>query len=370
MTLLVLAQTPPPLHGQSLMVQTLVDNWARFAGPHRLLHVNLALSRDTADIGRLQWGKLGSLKAARSTALSALRDAPGAVLYYVPAPGKLSAVVRDLLLLPALRRTGVPLVLHWHAGGLAAWTRRFPILRPALNRALGRASLSIVPSSCVRLDADTFAPSAVAVIPNGIADPFPSGQPPTGDKGPCRILFLGACTKEKGILDLASAFSQWATRKPGRYELLVAGAFDSARTEAEFDLRIRPVSRSVRRLGVVKDDTKAAALASADVVCLPTHYPHEVQPLVAIEALAADKKVVATQWRGLPELLAGTVHTLADPSNIESLAAALEEVCRQAPPGGMNRQCFLSRFTLELHLKEMSAALVPLLESAAQASRR
>ena len=45
MKLLVLAQIPPPIHGQSLMVQTLLDALPIVAPDIELHHVNLPLSR-------------------------------------------------------------------------------------------------------------------------------------------------------------------------------------------------------------------------------------------------------------------------------------------------------------------------------------
>lgn len=362
MPLLVLAQTPPPLHGQSLMVATLVEDWSRHVGDRRLLHINLALSRDGAAIGRWQVSKLRALKEARRSALAALSSHPGATLYYVPAPGKLSAALRDCLLLPRLRKTGAPLVLHWHAAGLASWSRRYILLRPWLRRALGGAALSVLPSACVAADAASFAPLRTAIVANGVEDPFPDGLPQPSEARACRVLFLGACTREKGILDLAAAFAQWSARMPGRYELIVAGAFPDEKTENAFAQTTQVVQRHVRLLGVVSGEMKAAALASADIVCLPTHYPHEVQPLVAIEALAADRKVLATRWRGLPEMLEGTLHALAEPGDPESLAAALERLCQAPGPGGRNREVFLAKYTRDAHMRALVEALRPVLD--------
>src|SRR5687768_11416855 len=56
MKLLVLAQTPPPLHGQSVMVQALVDGLPKLGIP--LHHVNLRLSQDTGDVGRWRVSKI------------------------------------------------------------------------------------------------------------------------------------------------------------------------------------------------------------------------------------------------------------------------------------------------------------------------
>ena len=119
MKLLVLAQTPPPLHGQSQMVRTLVDGLPAHGLP--LHHVNLRLSRDHADIGRWRPGKLLAVLAAAGRAVAARWRHGCDTLYCVPAPGKRGALYRDWLLLALCRPFFPRLVLHLHNGGLADW---------------------------------------------------------------------------------------------------------------------------------------------------------------------------------------------------------------------------------------------------------
>ena len=69
MKLLVLAQVPPPVHGQSLMVWTLVAGLP--AHGIGLEHVNLRLSRDSADIGGWRPGKIPAVLDACLHALVA-----------------------------------------------------------------------------------------------------------------------------------------------------------------------------------------------------------------------------------------------------------------------------------------------------------
>ncbi|WP_404420597.1 glycosyltransferase family 4 protein [Nibricoccus sp. IMCC34717] len=359
MPLVVLAQTPPPVHGQSLMVQALVEGWEAAAPGHPLLHVNLGLSGSTNDIGRWQWGKLHALRRATREARAALLAHPGSCLYYVPAPGKLISVVRDCLALPALRRTGAPLVLHWHAAGLGSWMQRRPFFAPWLQRALGGAALALLPSRCLEGEVAVFRPRRTAVVSNGIADPFPAGAPacsaPTDT--PTRLLFLGACTEEKGVSVLAEAFARLDAAQPGRFHLALGGSFPDQALERQ--LRAQLAGRPVSFLGWLAGEAKQAALAGADVVCLPTHYPYEVQPLVALEALAADRVVVATRWRGLPEALTGTVHGLCEPRDARDLARVLAE-CAGLRAAGRNRAQFLERYSLARHLRALAEAVLQL----------
>src|SRR5262245_5678357 len=122
MKLLVLAQTPPPLHGQSTMVQVLVNGLpTRGIAVH---HVNLRLSADIADIGRWRWGKIFATLGFAWQTIRARFAHHCDTLYYVPAPpAKRGALYRDWVLMFLCRPFFSRCVLHWHAAGLADWLK-------------------------------------------------------------------------------------------------------------------------------------------------------------------------------------------------------------------------------------------------------
>ena len=193
MKLLVLAQIPPPLHGQSIMVQTLVEGLpAHGIAVH---HVNLDLSRDTADIGRWRLGKFVAVLGACASAVAARFRHGCDVLYYVPAPGKRGALYRDWVVMLLCRPFFKKLVLHWHAAGLDCWlATKATAPELGLTRLLlGRADLSIVLSDTLRDDAAALAPKKISVVPNGIPDPGATASPRTAATGPFQVLFLGLC---------------------------------------------------------------------------------------------------------------------------------------------------------------------------------
>src|ERR1700761_3927175 len=127
---LIYAQVPPPLHGQSVMVQLLVEG-LRETGQIDLeqaaadestaaigyVHVNPQIASDLADIGRWRLGKILSVFKFIFTAIRAKFRYNLDTFYFVPAPPKREALFRDWAVLLLCRPFFPKLVLHWHCIG-------------------------------------------------------------------------------------------------------------------------------------------------------------------------------------------------------------------------------------------------------------
>jgi len=363
MKLLVFAHTPPPVHGQSLMVETLVNGLADDPNV-QILHVNPRLSRDSRDIGRWRPGKLFSLLCACVQAWR-LRIVHGpAFFYYVPAPGKRGALYRDFVVMLLCRPWFSGLILHWHAAGLGAWLgeHAHPVERWLARTLLGRAALSIVLGENLRGDAAVLNPRRISIVRNGITDPRPDHSPrPPRSGAAIEAVFLGLCSREKGLFDAIAAVKLTNARTPPDraplVRLRVAGDFPDAATEREFMQVILSTAGAVRYVGFVRGKAKRALLGSADVLVFPTWYAHEAQPLVIAEALAFDLPVVTTRWRAVHESLPEAHVHLVEPHQPSQIADALEAVRTAGSPNGTLRAYFLAHYTRERHLAALSTQL-------------
>jgi len=171
--ILVFAHVPPPHHGQSVMVQVLLEG-LRADPLFEVHHVNARVSDDLEDVGAFRPLKiLRLLKCILQAWWVRLRYGRMA-FYYVPAPAKRSAILRDWVVMALCRPLFSELILHWHAYGLGEWVASGKDWQRRLTRcALGKADLSIVLNEYNKRDAEVFAPKRVEVVPNGIADQFP-----------------------------------------------------------------------------------------------------------------------------------------------------------------------------------------------------
>lgn len=366
MKLLVFAATPPPVHGQNVMVAQLLDALGkdpRFT----IRHVNPRLSSTHDEIGKWQAGKLFRLITACARALS-LRMREGAMgFYYVPAPGKRAALYRDWLVMLLCRPFFSPVIFHWHAVGLGEWLD-YPsrkIERAITRWLLGKAHLAIVLDNSLQTDAARLHPRQIVAVANGIKDPAPDFTPRADRReGPLRCLFLGLCSAEKGLFELLDAIdtANVGSATP-RFTLTVAGSFADPAERERFEVRAAAQADVVRYVGSVSGEEKTRVFREADVFCFPTHYPHEGQPLTLIEALAFDLPVIATRWRAIPAMLPKDGVWLVEPRSKEALARALQEAALRRWSLGERRAHFLSHFTAAHHAQQLVAALLSISEA-------
>jgi glycosyltransferase involved in cell wall biosynthesis len=400
MKLLVFAHTPPPHHGQSYMVQLMLEGFGgdarrRTSGGAPALgvecyHVNARFSRALEDVGEFQGAKIllifwFCLQAVWLRARYGVKN-----FYYVPAPGKRVALYRDWLVMLFCRPFFKHVILHWHAAGMAKWleTANSIGVRAATYRLFRPVDLSIVLSRYNFADAEKLLSRHIRVVNNGIPDPCPdfedtlqprrladlavrkqllAGEVLTGPLT-INILFLAHCTREKGIFAAAEgvlrANRQLAARRiPMQLKLIAAGTFVLDEEKGEFDrLRNDPLfALTVTYLGFVSGDQKTRLLRDAALFLFPTRYLGENQPVNLIEAMAFGLPIVTTRWRSLPEMLPPDYPGLVSSQDPEEIAAAILHVLADQS-GTTVRAHFCEHFTLDGHLSDLARAILSLEE--------
>jgi glycosyltransferase involved in cell wall biosynthesis len=370
--LLIFAHTPPPHHGQSYMVQLLLDALggdARLApssdgpaGSITCYHLNARYSSGADDIGRVRIGKLFLVLRYSILAIYWRFRFGLDCLYYVPAFPRRAPIYRDWIALGLCRPFFKKTIYHWHAVGLGEWLSREarPWERWITQRTVGFPDVSVVLRPYNRADAEHLGPKRIDVVSNGIPDPCPrfdvevlprrlariaargrllAGQPlgaselaaAGADAHIFRVLFLGLCYSGKGLFDAVEAIAIAHQQLRGsrvRVRLTVAGPFRSAAERAEFDQRIqRPDLNDagepiVEYRGFVSGAAKERVLVDSDCLCFLTRMP-ESFGLVLLEGMAFGLPLIATDWRNLPEILPPKARGIVEPHAPHQIAAAI-----------------------------------------------
>lgn len=356
-------------------------------------HVNARVSLDMEAIGRFYLRKPFPLVAHCLSAIWCRFRYGTKILYYIPAPGKPSAVLRDWMVMFLCRPFFPQIVLHWHAAGLSKWleTSVPAWVRSVTVRLMKNADLSIILSEYNRPDAEMFSPKNIALVPNGIPDPcsdfeksvFPrrvnraaarkkvlSGRELNAEEKAAsgddpqifKVLFLAHCTRAKGLFDTLDGVARAnqtlaSSNSPMRIRLSVAGAFFDDKERAEFDERIKQsdLSGAICYENFVTGAEKSRLFTDSDCFCFPTYYYAESFGLVLVEAMAFGLPIVASRWRAIPEIMPKSRSSLVEPRDVAGIADALLAKLSSGYETEMRRH-FLENFTLNKHLENLSAA--------------
>lgn len=403
--LLVFAHKPPPHHGQSYMVERLLEVFGEGSGKRsggleqiEPYHVDCRFSDGMEDIGRVRLGKL--FLALKYCWLAIfLRWRFGARdFFYIPASPLRAAVYRDWLVIAMCRPFFRRRIYYWQAAGLGEWlaSGARPWERWLTRTLLGKPDLSIVLGEYCRGDALALDSRRTEVIPNGIPDPCPdfdkevlpsrlarlaARKASLADAAAAdrtirwfKVLFLSLCTREKGLFDTLEAVALVNLRlardaSPLGVQLTVAGKFWRDAEKIEFEQRItRPdlnggagdsSNAVVRYRGFVAGEEKRRLFRESDCFCFPSYYQAESFGIVLVEAMAYGLPVIAARWRTIPELLPPGYGGLVEPRSPEQIAAALEKLlCQDYNPALRAR--FLEHYTDRQFACRMKSALLSL----------
>jgi glycosyltransferase involved in cell wall biosynthesis len=154
--------------------------------------------------------------------------------------------------------------------------------------------------------------------------------------------------------------------------LHLAGEFINVSEQEKFKARVEElrIGHVLYLYGSVANREKWELFGRMDVLCFLTHYPSETFGNCVLEGMIWELPVVATQWRGVQDLVVdnetGFLVPLKNPDAAAeklNLLVSNPELRRRLGKNG--RQRFLREFTLDQHLERMKSAIM----SAAAAGR-
>jgi glycosyltransferase involved in cell wall biosynthesis len=359
--IIVVGQTPPPFHGQSLMIRQLLDGAYESL---RLHHVRMAFSGAIEDIGRPGAGKILHLIGLIARILAARFRTGARVLYYPPGGRARVPMWRDIAILTCVRWTFHRTVFHFHACGISELRDALPApARQLFDHALGKPDLAIHLSGNYPQDGDRLGARRSIVIPNGIRDAIPGGALPQRHEGPPRLLSLGIQSEEKGTLLFLEMCRILRDRGVGVAARIVGGFHPAGFRERvdEFIGRSDLESR-VMVSGPLSGGEKWDAYRAADIFCFPSRVPMESFGIVLLEAMQFGLPCVASRWRAAPDIVVeGETGFLAPPDDPAAWADLVEQLLRdpdrRVQMGRRARARYEAEFTEDRWRARMAEAL-------------
>jgi len=353
--ILLVGQTPPPHHGQSVVTGMLFEHeWSKV----KVSFLRMAYSDAIDQVGKFSLFKVFHLfSLIFQTWKIALTQRPD-VLYYLPSSPHKVPLIRDLIYLSLTRWLFSKTVFHYHAGGLAEYVDGLGSLKWLAHKVYGRADVSIELSENGLSPSDYFGAKKKVCIPNGLN---------VGSKNPWKalendimhVLFIGALNEGKGTLQIvktAAILKERGVRVS--FSLVGAWADEEYKSTVLAEVAQSGLEDVVDFPGILTGDPKWEALSSADCFFFPSHYASENFPLVLIEAMAFGLPIITTDWRGIPNVVGNSgCAYLCDINSPDQYAKAIQELAldlslsREMGERGLTR--YEAEFTKEKFLERM-----------------
>jgi len=357
--ILVVGQTPPPYHGQAIMIHNLLNTHSDHL---EWFHVRMEFSSDMDEVGKFKIKKLWVLLKliAKIYVFKLIHNVD--VMYYPPAGPQKIPVYRDIIVLTATRWLFKKVVFHFHAAGVSEIHGTLSgFMRKLYQKAYFYPDVAIRLSEHNPEDGRFFMARKEYLIPCGIED---QGKDyldlRSKETHSCvNILFVGVLTESKGVLVLLNSCLLLA-QKQLDFHCYFMGGFESPAFQAKVEnvIRCHGLEDRITFLGIQSGKDKIGSFVKADIVCLPTFYESESFGLVLLEAMQFQLPVIATRWRGIPSIVedrrSGFLIPINDP---EALAEKLEILIRNEPlrqkMGAAGRQLYCQKFTAQRHYQQM-----------------
>jgi len=243
-----------------------------------------------------------------------LRFRPDVVnLHYLGSPGFFLWILHHLV--------RFRLVVSLHGGDVDGEPKRSRFKRWLFGALLGRAERVTTCSRALLDQAITLVPEITPkahVIHNGVdVELFANARPYCYERP--YLLGVGKLEHHKGFDVLLAAFAQVEQRFP-EVDLLIAG---DGHERAALQSQIQEVRLNgrVHLLGAVNREQVASLMRGSLAFVIPSR--REPFGIVALEAMAAGRPIIATRAGGLTEALAGAEVVWTQPGDVDSLKDGL-----------------------------------------------
>jgi glycosyltransferase involved in cell wall biosynthesis len=295
--------------------------------------------------------------------------------------------VENLLVAPAARRLGVPLLVSPH--GTLPYSTGRGLAKRLWDAGLGRRwmrSISLV-HALTEVEADEarrlwarlgipLRPNQIAVVPNGVvaAPPGPASARRAfrdrwglGDRQV--VLYLGRLSERKGLELLLTAFGA-AAQRIQEARLVIAGPDEGVLGRLRAQARAAGIEGRVLFTGLLTGEERLGAFRAADVFALAA--TGEGFAIAALEALASGLPVVLTEGCNFPEV-AGAGAGFVVPPSAEALSAAIQHLLHDAPLRGLmaerGRDLIASRYAWPIVAGEMEGVYRTVLDRGGRPGR-
>jgi len=353
--IVILAQTPPPYHGQAVILSALVDakwDWCEKK------HIRLNYSENIEDVGRFSFRKVYKMIKVIHSVYKEKKSGQINIIVYPPAPARRVPFFRDVITLFFIRKWAKKTVFHFHSGGFNKIVSGFSPLEKLIARKIyGKAEAVVLSSYFQKKEVGWLKLNDAYINASGIEDEYASRKLVRNEKP--IILSMGLLSEEKGVMISLSA-ALILKEKGFEYKWYFVGGWHTKRFEKSTKAFVinNHLSKYIEFKKPVSGNEKWNLYRNADIFCFPTHYSIEVMPIVIIEAMMMKKAIVSTKWRSINEMITnqkeGLLVKIKDPVAVaKAIEKLIEDTTLRDEIALAARNKYLRHYTLAIHQNRM-----------------
>ena len=317
MRILFIAPIPPPIGGQSLVSQVLLD------GIVKKNHVEVVdINKTNFDVGVISFNRTIEVI---SILINIFRKKKNIDKIYLTISESVLGNIKDLIIYAICFSKRDQLYIHLHGGSLKMLVfDRYPLLY-YINRFFIRqfAGVIILGKSHEVIFEKMGIHSIINIIPNFAKEELFESKVSINKNfnqwSPIRLLYFSNMIPMKGFYILLQSFEMLSKDVSKKFILNFAGGFDNDLEKTQFEKAIEKY-HNIHYLGNVLDINKKKQLfRQAHVFILPTLYA-EGQPVSILEAYASGCAVITTSQKGIMDIFQDMINGfVVEPGAVNSL---------------------------------------------------
>ncbi|WP_052500320.1 glycosyltransferase family 4 protein [Priestia megaterium] len=359
--MLVIGPVPPPIHGESLAVHSVVKSDLL----NRNYHISLINTNklNVTNAGKFSIGKvLKDIKILQQVFANVFMRKKD--ICYISISQTRLGLLRDLVIILLCSLRSKKIIAHLHGNNLGNVIDKMSRCeRTLVKNIFKKIDSGIVLGNGLKNNFKGFTKS-IKVVANGVDGNYITDEELNSKEKDTEfidIVYLSNLLESKGYQYLIEAVAS-LIEEGENVRLTLAGAIFN---QEKFDMiwntvKDRRLEERIKHLGVVDGIKKKQLLLSSDIMVLPTNYPIEGQPVSIIEGMAAGLPIIATKRGSIPDLITnngilietGSTHLVK--KTLSSLINNPKELKNMSKN---SRENFLNNFTLEKNIKKIQVVI-------------
>ncbi|MED4391744.1 glycosyltransferase family 4 protein [Priestia aryabhattai] len=359
--MLVIGPVPPPIHGESLAVHSVIKSDLL----NRNYHISLINTNklNVTNAGKFSIGKvLKDIKILQQVFANVFMRKKD--ICYISISQTRLGLLRDLVIILLCSLRSKKIIAHLHGNNLGnVIDKMSQCERTLVKNIFKKIDSGIVLGNGLKNNFKGFTKS-IKVVANGVDGNYITDEELNSKEKDTEfidIVYLSNLLESKGYQYLIEAVAS-LIEEGENVRLTLAGAIFN---QEKFDMiwntvKDRRLEERIKHLGVVDGIKKKQLLLSSDIMVLPTNYPIEGQPVSIIEGMAAGLPIIATKRGSIPDLITnngilietGSTHLVK--KTLSSLINNPKEIKNMSKN---SRENFLNNFTLEKNIKKIQVVI-------------